>query len=85
MKIQPVNITGVDFSITIYVRTGKFIASQYIFTFCMKVCSVNITGIYLAITIDIAFQMYLRILRHILRTHRDGILPGDMVIFHHLQ
>ena len=38
----------------------------------------------LSIAVDIAFQMYLHILRHILRAHRDGVLAGDVILLHHL-
>ena len=40
--------------------------------------------VYTAVTCNITKQANLHILRHILRTHRDGILPCNMVLLHHL-
>lgn len=50
----------------------------------MRIYSHKIDRRHLTIAVDIAQQPNFHILRHILRAHCDGILTGDMVIFHHL-
>ena len=78
-------ILCISHAILIYIADIKYISRKfssrivymavyYLFIFC----------IYCAIAVDIAQQPYFHILRHILRTHRDGILSRDVVVLHHL-
>lgn len=50
----------------------------------MRIYSHKIDRRHLAVAIDITFQMYLHILHHIAASHRDGVLPCNMVLLHHL-
>ena len=50
----------------------------------MSICFTDIAGIDLAVTVDVAFQVYLRILRHRLSSYRDRIFPRDMIFLRHL-
>ena len=85
MRIDTHCIHGSDFSVcTDNIGTFKSIISKECYSFCMGIYSHIIHRSNCSVSVDIALQMYLHILSNILRTHCDGVLSRDMVIFHHL-
>ena len=84
MSIHFADIACIDLSVAVYIRASKFIPGKCCDFFSVRICFTYITGIYLAITIDISQQMYFHILHHIAASHRDGVLPCNMVLLHHL-
>ena len=84
MGIKFANITGIHFTVAVDVSAGKLIPCKQGRTFCVSICFADIAGIDLAVAVDVSFQVYLRILRHRLRSYRDLIFPRDMIFLRHL-
>lgn len=81
MSIDFTNVTCINFTVTIDIGTGKLIICKQRRSFCVSICFTDIASIDSAVTVNIAFQMYLHILRHRFRTHCDRVFPSDMIFF----
>ena len=62
MGIQFANITGIHFTVAVGVGADQLIPCKQGSSFCVSIYFTDIAGIDLAVAVDVAFQVYLRIL-----------------------